>query len=170
MYWAQVNSAVLQGEWWCFVFPGAALALTVLGLVLLLAGIDEVSNPRLRGLARRRSVFSYLLTRSRARARSHAPETRRDRSVGLTSPPDRTDPAPVRRSLVEVRQLAVDYGGERPVRAVDGVDLSIRAGEIVGLAGRVGLRQEHRRERGHADPAPARPGSSAAAFSSAARS
>jgi peptide/nickel transport system permease protein len=62
MYWAQTNSAVLQGEWWCFLFPGAALALTVLALVLLLAGIDEVSNPRLRGLARRRSVFSHLLT------------------------------------------------------------------------------------------------------------
>jgi peptide/nickel transport system permease protein len=48
LYWAQVNSAVLQGEWWPFVFPGVALALTVLGLVLILAGLDEVSNPRLR--------------------------------------------------------------------------------------------------------------------------
>src|SRR6185437_888538 len=48
LYWAQTNSSVLQGEWWPFFFPGAALALTVLGLVLVLAGIDEVSNPRLR--------------------------------------------------------------------------------------------------------------------------
>ncbi|MFL6005289.1 MAG: ABC transporter permease [Gaiellaceae bacterium] len=48
LYWAQVNSTVLQGEWWPFFFPGAALAFTVLGLGLLLAGIDEVSNPRLR--------------------------------------------------------------------------------------------------------------------------
>jgi len=48
LYWAQTNSAVLQGEWWAFTFAGGALALTVLGLVLLLAGIDEVSNPRLR--------------------------------------------------------------------------------------------------------------------------
>ena len=39
---------MLQGEWWPFFFPGAALAFTVLGLVLMLAGIDEVSNPRLR--------------------------------------------------------------------------------------------------------------------------
>ena len=45
LYWAQVNSAVLQGEWWPFVFPGVALALTVLGLVLILAGLDEVSQP-----------------------------------------------------------------------------------------------------------------------------
>ncbi len=48
LYWAQTNSAVLQGEWWPFVFPGLALVITVLGLTLILAGIDEVSNPRLR--------------------------------------------------------------------------------------------------------------------------
>jgi peptide/nickel transport system permease protein len=48
LYWAQTNSAVLQGEWWPFVFPGLALVITVLGLTLILAGIDEISNPRLR--------------------------------------------------------------------------------------------------------------------------
>lgn len=48
LYWAQVNSTVLQGEWWPFLFPGLALVITVVGLVFLLAGIDEVSNPRLR--------------------------------------------------------------------------------------------------------------------------
>ena len=48
LYWAQTNSTVLQGEWWPFLFPGLALAITVVGLVFLLAGIDELSNPRLR--------------------------------------------------------------------------------------------------------------------------
>ena len=52
LYWAQVNSTVLQGEWWPFLFPGLALALTVVALVLILAGLDEVSNPRLRQSAR----------------------------------------------------------------------------------------------------------------------
>jgi peptide/nickel transport system permease protein len=62
LYWAQTNSTVLQGEWWPFFFPGAALAFTVLGLVLLLAGIDEVSNPRLRSdRVPRRRIFSALL-------------------------------------------------------------------------------------------------------------
>jgi peptide/nickel transport system permease protein len=63
LYWAQTNSTVLQGEWWPFFFPGAALALTVLGLVLLLAGIDEVSNPRLRTerAARKRRVLPTLI-------------------------------------------------------------------------------------------------------------
>src|SRR5439155_6950331 len=61
LYWAQTNSTVLQGEWWPFFFPGAALAFTVLGLVLLLAGIDEVSNPRLRTeRPPRRRVFATL--------------------------------------------------------------------------------------------------------------
>ena len=48
LYWATVNSSVLQGEWWSFLFPGLAIGVTVLGLTLLLAGVDEVSNPRLR--------------------------------------------------------------------------------------------------------------------------
>jgi ABC-type dipeptide/oligopeptide/nickel transport system permease subunit len=61
LYWAQVNSTVLQGEWWPFFFPGAALAFTVLGLVLLLAGIDEVSNPRLRTERRQRRRLKALV-------------------------------------------------------------------------------------------------------------
>jgi peptide/nickel transport system permease protein len=74
LYWAQVNSTVLQGEWWPFFFPGAALAFTVLGLVLLLAGIDEVSNPRLRAerKVRRRLLGALLGGRFAAR-----PETAR---------------------------------------------------------------------------------------------
>jgi peptide/nickel transport system permease protein len=62
LYWAQTNSTVLQGEWWPFFFPGAALAFTVLGLVLILAGIDEVSNPRLRAeRSMRRGLFRTLV-------------------------------------------------------------------------------------------------------------
>ena len=42
-------------------------------------------------------------------------------------------------ALVELRGLTVDYGvGERFVRAVDGIDLTIHAGEVVGLAGESG--------------------------------
>jgi peptide/nickel transport system permease protein len=67
LYWAQTNSAVLQGEWWPFLFPGLALVLTVVGLVFLLAGIDEVSNPRLRSEERPR-----LLPRLRTRRQEAA--------------------------------------------------------------------------------------------------
>jgi peptide/nickel transport system ATP-binding protein len=42
-------------------------------------------------------------------------------------------------ALIELRGLTVDYGvGERHVRAVDGIDLTIHAGEVVGLAGESG--------------------------------
>jgi len=70
LYWAQTNSTVLQGEWWPFFFPGAALAFTVLGLVLLLAGIDEVSNPRLRTERTKRSRLLPLLVGGRLAARA----------------------------------------------------------------------------------------------------
>jgi peptide/nickel transport system permease protein len=68
LYWAQTNSAVLQGEWWPFVFPGLALVITVLGLTLILAGIDEVSNPRLRNEVhvRRHLLRSLVLPGRRA--------------------------------------------------------------------------------------------------------
>jgi peptide/nickel transport system permease protein len=65
LYWAQTNSTVLQGEWWPFFFPGAALAFTVLGLVLMLAGIDEVSNPRLRAERVKRRRLATLFGGSR---------------------------------------------------------------------------------------------------------
>jgi ABC-type dipeptide/oligopeptide/nickel transport system permease subunit len=72
LYWAQTNSTVLQGEWWPFFFPGAALSFTVLGLVLILAGIDEVSNPRLRSTKRERRRLLATLFAGRSVAR---PET-----------------------------------------------------------------------------------------------
>jgi peptide/nickel transport system permease protein len=68
LYWAQVNSTVLQGEWWPFLFPGLALALTVVALVLILAGLDEVSNPRLRRAhSQRGALTGLLLGKRRAR-------------------------------------------------------------------------------------------------------
>src|SRR5439155_26783683 len=67
LYWAQVNSAVLQGEWWPFLFPGLALALTVAALVFILAGLDEVSNPRLRVERTHRRAWRSLLLGGRSR-------------------------------------------------------------------------------------------------------
>jgi len=42
-------------------------------------------------------------------------------------------------ALVEIRDLRVDFGTPaRPLPAVDGIDLSIGAGEIVALVGESG--------------------------------
>ncbi len=52
------------------------------------------------------------------------------------SPPAAATAAP---AVLELRGLAVEYRlGDRCARAVDGVDLQIEAGEIVGLAGESG--------------------------------
>ena len=61
-----MNSTVLQGEWWPFFFPGAALALTVAALVFILAGIDEVSNPRLRVARHKRRLLRRLFVGGRS--------------------------------------------------------------------------------------------------------
>ena len=108
LYWAQTNSTVLQGEWWPFLFPGLALVMTVVGLVFLLAGIDEVSNPRLRNA---QAVEVTAVAREAQQSTAQ------------------------REALVELRGLTVAYGD---VVAVDGIDLTIGAGEILGLAGESG--------------------------------
>ncbi len=57
----------------------------------------------------------------------------------LTVQPDAREQLREETALLELRGLTVEYGsGERGVRAVDGIDLEIRAGEIVGLAGESG--------------------------------
>jgi len=48
LYWAQNNSALLQGAWWTFVPPGVCIALVAFGTTLLIYAVDEVTNPRLR--------------------------------------------------------------------------------------------------------------------------
>jgi hypothetical protein len=48
------------------MFPSLALGLTVLGLVLVLAGIDEVSNPRLRTEHKRGRIVALLLGKATA--------------------------------------------------------------------------------------------------------
>lgn len=55
LYFAQQRQAMVSGAWWWFVPPGVAI--TVLGAAagLVNFGIDELTNPRLRG-ARRKAV------------------------------------------------------------------------------------------------------------------
>jgi peptide/nickel transport system permease protein len=48
LYWAQQNQALLVGQWWTFIPPGACIALVGLSLTLINYAIDELTNPRLR--------------------------------------------------------------------------------------------------------------------------
>ena len=69
LFWATNNSTLLQGEWWHFVFPGAAISLTILAIVFVNYGIDELSNPRLSSKSvrpRRRMLAGLLWPRSAA--------------------------------------------------------------------------------------------------------
>jgi peptide/nickel transport system permease protein len=55
LFYAESNQAITSGAWWWYGPPGIAVALILLGLVLLNFGIDEFINPRLRaaGISRK---------------------------------------------------------------------------------------------------------------------
>src|SRR5439155_16650299 len=128
LYWAQVNSTVLQGEWWPFLFPGLALALTVAALVFILAGLDEVSNPRLRIERKQRRAWRACSSGGRGHDRGD-----RDASGGRGR----------RRRLRPAREARA---GRRRSLALD------RARRDARHRRRVRLRQEHARERDPPDP------------------
>jgi peptide/nickel transport system permease protein len=52
LYWASNSNALLVGAWWWFLPPGLCIALLGAGLAFINSGIDEITNPRLRGFSR----------------------------------------------------------------------------------------------------------------------
>ena len=50
LYWAQNGNAVQLNAWWWYAPPGICVALLGMSLVLLNFGLDELGNPRLRGV------------------------------------------------------------------------------------------------------------------------
>ncbi|UVS78138.1 dipeptide/oligopeptide/nickel ABC transporter permease/ATP-binding protein [Actinokineospora sp. UTMC 2448] len=111
LYYAQNGFALQRDAWWWFVPPGLLIALLGCGLALINFSIDEIIDPKLRNRARRRDT------------------------VAAPAPPvDDRDPDRV----LTVRDLEVVYRVEPPVHAVKGVSLTLRRGEILGLAGESG--------------------------------
>ena len=118
--WSETNNAFLVGAWWWIVPPGICLALVGTGLAMINLGIDEVINPRLRGIGGKHKRRRALLADTAASA---AAATER----------------PAEDPVLKIRGLEVVYGsggGELP--AVRGVDLDLRRGEVLGLAGESG--------------------------------
>jgi peptide/nickel transport system permease protein len=50
IYYAIRGSAILQGMWWWWGFPLIVLIFMFTGLFQIATGLDEVANPRLRGV------------------------------------------------------------------------------------------------------------------------
>jgi len=72
LYWAQSNSALLQGTWWQFIPAGLALALACAAISMLNFAIDEVTNPRLRTVRERQPRRVRLGRRLPAKERAVA--------------------------------------------------------------------------------------------------
>src|ERR1700730_1844588 len=103
----------LPDAWWYAAAPGLAIFLTVLGFNLLGDRLRDVLDPRLR---RRAAAGAPVSTRGCASARR-----------------------PRRAELLAVRGLRVDFATDRgPAQVLDGINLDIAAGEVVGLVGESG--------------------------------
>ena len=51
IYWALNYGALLQNLWWWWATPVVTLIVLFLALYMVHVGLDEASNPRLRGTA-----------------------------------------------------------------------------------------------------------------------
>ncbi|HEV7183649.1 MAG TPA: dipeptide/oligopeptide/nickel ABC transporter permease/ATP-binding protein [Leifsonia sp.] len=128
LHWSENGNAFLTGAWWWYVPPGICLALIGMGLAMINLGIDEVVNPRLRGVGQVRQGRAIAKANA-AKATAEASGARAARTARVGEP----------RTILDISDLWVDYGSqEDPLHALRGVSLSLRRGEILGLAGESG--------------------------------
>ena len=142
--------------------PGLLHRPVGMALTLINFGIDEFVNPRLRstGLTPGRCAsaasaprigFTPVVLRGHGRT-AHDPSPAP--LAGTRARGDAADADPV----LEIKNLSVDYGfDDDPTHVLRQVSLTLNRGEVLGLAGRVRLRQVDARVRGHPAAAPARP-------------
>src|SRR5699024_750962 len=125
---SQAVNDVSAGIWWTAFWPGAAIVLLVTALTLVGEGVNDVVNPLLRA-------------RGRAGRKIRAIPRSRRKNGGESSVHSVTDAetSDGRELAARIRDLRVGYRTpDGPLWAVDGVDLELRAGEVVGLVGESG--------------------------------
>ena len=141
---------LLAGYWWPTFFPGLAILLTVLALNILSEGLtDAMASPRVKPTAASTvdspaadgalgttdpATAARLLDESLLALR----ESRRD-AAASSAPAAREDALADADVVLEVRDLHVSFpSAHGDVDIVDGVDLTVRRGETMGLVGESG--------------------------------
>ncbi|MFI7277112.1 dipeptide/oligopeptide/nickel ABC transporter permease/ATP-binding protein [Streptomyces sp. NPDC049879] len=124
LYFAQNGWALQYEAWWWFVPPGLMIAFFGCGLSLINFSIDEIINPKLRVRASRAGTG--------VEPGAVAAEARTGTGAGAAPAEDG------RERVLTVEGLNVVYRSDTPVHAVKDVSLTLRRGEILGLAGESG--------------------------------
>jgi peptide/nickel transport system permease protein len=119
LYFANARNAFLTDAWvWWILPPGLALTLAVVGFAFLGYAVEERSDPRLA-----RAAVRHPARRRRGASRREDGQPR----AGAGGPG------------LELRDLVVEYRTPAgPLRAVEGVDLTVGRGRVVGLVGESG--------------------------------
>lgn len=142
LFHAHRRSAFLTDAWlWWVVPPGLAIAAAVVGFALVGYGIEERSQPQLRGGARRdRDADVDSPADDGAATGTPQPGTDGRRDTATRADGDEPAGAPgEERAPLAVTGLTVVYGrGPEAVEALGGVDLTVAAGERVGVVGASG--------------------------------
>ena len=116
LYWAQTNQAFLLNQWAWMIAPGLCIALLGTSFALLNFAIDEITNPKLR-----------------------TPQVKRVVPPVLQPAAGRLSAANASENVLEVRDFSAGYAlPGSTVQAVRNVDLTLRRGEFLGIAGESG--------------------------------
>ncbi|WP_168212066.1 dipeptide ABC transporter ATP-binding protein [Actinomadura rubteroloni] len=106
----RAQSDIAAGIWWTALFPGLAIALTVLGITLFGEGLNDVRDPRLRA-------------------------RRKPRGEPSPGPAEVRESA----GLLDVEHLSVSFATDGgTVDAVEDVSLTVAPGEILAIVGESG--------------------------------